>query len=60
MRGRKVCYYHGGKAGAPRGERNGMHSHGYYTAEAIADRKALRGLIKDAAALIEAITADKA
>ena len=31
---------HGGKGGAPSGERNGNYRHGNYTQEAIAARKA--------------------
>jgi hypothetical protein len=43
MRGRKVCRFHGGKAGAPRGERNGAYKHGRYTIAAqIAKREAMR------------------
>jgi hypothetical protein len=28
MRGKPVCRMHGGKAGAPKGERNGAYRHG--------------------------------
>jgi hypothetical protein len=42
---------HGGAhgSGAPKGERNGNYRHGYYTAEAIAERRALLALIRDLA-----------
>jgi hypothetical protein len=42
------CRLHGGAegSGAPRGERNGSYRHGLYTQEAIAERKAMRGLIR--------------
>lgn len=43
--GWKVCRFHGAGGGAPKGERNGMYRHGEYTAEAIADRKALADLL---------------
>ena len=35
---------HGGAAGsgAPKGERNGNYRHGFYTAEAIAERRGLK------------------
>ena len=33
--GRKRCRSHGGKAGAPKGERNGNYRHGEYTQEAM-------------------------
>jgi hypothetical protein len=40
---------HGGAqgSGAPNGERNGHYRHGFYTAEAIAERQALRALIRE-------------
>jgi bifunctional non-homologous end joining protein LigD len=41
------CRIHGGRSpGAPRGERNGRWSGGFYTPEAQADRRRLRGLIR--------------
>jgi hypothetical protein len=33
MRGKRVCRMHGGKGGAPRGERNGSYIHGRCTIE---------------------------
>lgn len=33
---------HGGKGGAPKGERNGAYQHGRHTAEANAQRRELR------------------
>jgi hypothetical protein len=40
---------HGGKSpGAPTGERNGNYRHGMYTQKAIADRRYVQGLIKQA------------
>jgi glucans biosynthesis protein len=38
---------HGGAhgSGAPKGERNANYRHGFYTAKAIAERRALRALI---------------
>src|SRR5690242_14130890 len=47
-KGKKRCRLHGGAegSGAPRGERNGSYRHGLYTREAIAERKALRALIR--------------
>jgi hypothetical protein len=46
VKGRKVCRMHGGKGGAPRGERNGAYRHGRHTAEAKAERRALRKSIR--------------
>ena len=46
--GWNVCRFHGAGGGAPKGERNGMYRHGEYTAEAIAERKALAHLLRQA------------
>ena len=43
--GWNVCRFHGAGGGAPKGERNGMYRHGNYTEEAVAERKALAGLL---------------
>jgi hypothetical protein len=39
---------HGGAPGigAPRGERNGNYRHGFYTAEAMAERGAVRAVLR--------------
>jgi hypothetical protein len=39
---------HGGApgSGAPRGERNGNYRHGFYTAEAMAERGAVRAVLR--------------
>ena len=49
VKGKRRCRMHGGAhgSGAPRGKRNGNYRHGYYTAEAMAERRALRALIRD-------------
>ncbi len=41
-----VCRFHGAGGGGPRGERNGRYSHGLYTCEAIAERRALADLLQ--------------
>src|SRR5262249_53774199 len=48
VRGRKRCRMHGGAhgSGAPSGERNGNYRHGLYTAEAIAEQKAIRAWLR--------------
>ena len=48
-KGKKRCRMHGGAkgSGAPCGERNGSYRHGLFTREAIAERRALRALIRD-------------
>jgi hypothetical protein len=56
-KGKRRCKLHGGAdgIGAPRGERNGLYSHGLRTAEAISERRALRVLLKAAKGTINAI-----
>ena len=49
VRGKRRCRMHGGAkgSGAPKGERDGHYRHGFYTAEAIAERQALKALIRE-------------
>jgi hypothetical protein len=42
------CILHGGRAGAPPGERNGRWRHGNLTKEAKAQRRAIRDLLREA------------
>ena len=42
------CKLHGGRAGAPSGTKNGKYRHGGETKGAIAQRKALRALLRQA------------
>jgi hypothetical protein len=51
MAGKKVCLFHGGRAGAPAGPRNGQYRTGRYTAEAMARNRSVRQLIRMARAL---------
>ena len=46
--GKRRCGMHGGRPARERqrGERNGNYRHGFYTAEAIAERRAIRALIR--------------
>jgi hypothetical protein len=44
---------HGGKGGGPKGERNGAYRTGRYTAEAKAERRQLRILIRELRHLID-------
>jgi hypothetical protein len=48
MRGKAVCYHHGARAGAPSGERNGRYIHGRETKAAIAERRAVSKLVREA------------
>jgi hypothetical protein len=54
IRNRPVCRLHGGKGGGPRGDRNGAYRTGRYTAEAKAERKATRALLREIRRLIDA------
>ena len=55
MKGKKVCYLHGGKSkGAPIGNRNAL-KHGNFTAEAFKRRYYLRMLLKQSKVLIKEI-----
>ena len=47
MRGKTVCRLHGGKGGGPRGERNGAYRTGRYTAEAKAERREQRAVLRE-------------
>lgn len=52
MKGKRVCRMHGGRAGAPPGERNGQWCHGRYTKPELARRKARRNLLQQIRALL--------
>jgi hypothetical protein len=55
MKGKRVCFIHGGKSpGAPTGNRNAFKT-GLQTAEAKADRKFFRQLFKSTQELIASI-----
>jgi uncharacterized protein YjcR len=45
---------HGGKAGAPIGNKNAL-KHGYYTAQAISNRRFLNKLLRESKKTIEAL-----
>ena len=44
---RPVCRLHGGKEGGPKGECNGAYRTGHYAAEAKAERRELRALVRE-------------
>ncbi len=48
MRDRSVCYYHGGKAGAPKGKRNGNYKSGLHTNEIVAIKREIAGILRSA------------
>lgn len=41
-----MCRMHGARGGAPKGNKNALR-HGFYAAEAIAFRRAMRELLRD-------------
>jgi hypothetical protein len=47
------CKLHGGRAGAPSGERNGAWRHGGATKEAKAQRQAVRALLREATKMLQ-------
>jgi hypothetical protein len=53
--GRRVCRMHGGKGGAPKGERNGAYRHGRRTQAAAAERRELARGRADLRALMRAV-----
>ena len=44
--GKKVCRFHGARAGAPRGKAHGRYKHGFYSIESIEQRKRFREIMK--------------
>jgi hypothetical protein len=55
VKGRAVCRMHGGKAGAPRGERNGAYRHGRHTIEARGLKRQARAEYQELRALLKAL-----
>jgi hypothetical protein len=43
-----VCRFHGARGGGPKGDRNGAYKHGLHTAEAVAERRAVSMLLRQA------------
>ena len=50
VRGWAVCRFHGAGGGGPKGEGNGAYRHGLHTAEAVAERRVLTDLLREAKA----------
>jgi hypothetical protein len=51
-RGKRVCRFHGARAGAPKGSANGAYRHGNFTNDAKALRQAVARLRREAHALL--------
>src|SRR5215468_5871820 len=47
-RGKRVCRFHGARAGAPKGPANGRYCHGAFTKAALEERRALAELLRQA------------
>ena len=54
VRGWAVCRMHGAGGGAPKGNKNALR-HGFYTATAIAMRKAIRALLRESRELAQCV-----
>src|SRR6476469_9306685 len=52
VKGWTVCRMHGAGGGAPKGNKNAWR-HGRYSAQAIAERRAIRELLRDCRELLE-------
>lgn len=55
VKGKAVCRFHGAGAGAPTGQANGAWRHGTASAEAIAERRALRALLREARKMLNLV-----
>ena len=56
LKGKNVCRFHGGKAGAPSGSSNGRYRHGGFTQSAMAERMLARLMIKESRKLLAGIS----
>lgn len=59
IRGRRACWLHGGKGGAPKGERNGAWRHGRATQEATAERRQAQQLIREFGLLVRLVESEE-
>ena len=59
VKGWTVCRFHGAGGGGPKGERNGMYRHGFYTKEAIEERRALSDLLRQARRALADLPCDR-
>ena len=55
LKSKKVCRFHGGRAGAPEGERNGRYRHGLRTKEMAAERRYVAELMRETRNLLKAL-----
>ncbi len=59
VRGWTVCRFHGAGGGAPKGAQNGNYKHGFYTNEAIEERRALSALLRASRESLDALSSDE-
>ena len=55
VKGRNVCRMHGARAGAPKGKANGAWRHGMATNDAVADRREMADMLREAGKLLRAL-----
>jgi hypothetical protein len=60
VRGWTVCRFHGAGGGAPKGKANGAYVHGQYSEEALARRRELRDLLREARATLARMPCEEA
>lgn len=56
-RGKCVCRFHGARAGAPKGTANGAYKHGFFTNEAIEERRLVSALLSTSRHAVSALQA---
>ena len=57
--GQRVCRFHGARGGAPKGQANGAWRHGFHTNEAVAERRTLNGLVREARASLRRLADER-
>mgnify|MGYP001187786973 CR=1 FL=1 len=60
MKGKRVCRFHGARAGAPKGKANGAWRHGTATNDLVAERRELAELVWEAGKMIAALQGGRA
>ena len=55
VKGKRVCRFHGARAGAPKGKANGAWRHGMATNDMVAERRELAELVQEAGKMTAAL-----
>ncbi len=58
VRGWTVCRFHGAGGGAPRGARNGRYKNGFFTTEAVDERRCLSELLRQSRRALAALSCE--